>query len=63
MKRNLAWVDVVTGKMTLEEAKQEIFNYMLGRNPRRLVVDIRLMADGYHVTLWVSRRDFEKVKK
>ena len=52
-------VDVCGGKMTLKELNEEICNYMQ-RSPKRLIVDIRLVKDGYHATVWISQADFEK---
>jgi hypothetical protein len=52
-------VDVCGGKMTLKELNEEICNYMQ-RSPKRLIVDIRLVEDGYHATVWISQADFEK---
>lgn len=52
-------VDVCSGKMTLNEAQREVFHYMF-KSPKRLIVDIQLKSDGYHVTIWMNKVDFKK---
>ena len=54
------WVDVSAGKMTFKELCGEIFFWMYHKAPRRMVVDIRIKEDGYHVALWMSATDFKK---
>ena len=52
-------VDICGGKMTLGDINKEIIHYMQ-RSPKRLIVDIKRKKNGYHATLWISKKDFEK---
>ncbi|MCR4333926.1 MAG: hypothetical protein NUV60_02865 [Patescibacteria group bacterium] len=58
-------VDVSGGKMTLKEVEGEIRLMMNVFSPRRMVVDIRRVKarGGYHTTIWIPKKDFEKKKK
>ncbi len=56
-------VDVCGGKMTLKDVSREIFHYMYYKSPKRLIVDIKRKEDGYHATLWMSKKDFERRPK
>ena len=53
------FVDVASGKMTLRELNLVISHYVLTRSPERLFIDIQRKSNGYHVTLWMSQKDFE----
>jgi hypothetical protein len=55
-------VDVVSGKMTLQDVEREIIHYMM-KSPKRLIVDIQRREDkdpkGYYVAVWMSKKDFK----
>ena len=52
-------VDVCGGKMTLNDVVREIRHYML-KSPTRLVVDIRRKKNGYHATIYIPKKCFDK---
>ena len=63
------WTDIVSGKLTLGEIMQDIAIQMVHRQPKRIIVDIRLREDcedkklnGYWTKIWISGADFKKWK-
>lgn len=56
-------VDVSAGKMTLQEAQEEVRRYMyqcLLKSPKRvrITIDVERRQDGYHATIWIPKRCF-----
>ncbi len=63
------WTDVVSGKLTIHDIASEIANQVIHRQPKRIIVDIRLREDcedkklnGYWTKVWISCKDFKKWK-
>ncbi len=53
-------IDVCAGKMSLKQAEREIAQYVYWYSPTRLMADIRRKKDGYHVTIWIPKKDFDR---
>ena len=53
-------VDVCSGKMTLDDVEREIAHYMAVKSPACMVVHICRKKGGYHATIWIPKKDFEK---
>lgn len=51
-------VDVCGGKMNIRQINEEIRFVMLAKKPKRLIVDIQRVWDGYHTTIYVDEESF-----
>ena len=58
------YIDVSSGKMTLEQLSKEIYNYMLWKNPQEMIITIKRDDNigGYRSIIYLTKEDFEKYK-
>ena len=59
------WIDVTSGKMSLDEVMKDIRRQIIHHRPKRIIIDIKLKEgfveselNGYHTEIWISKRDF-----
>jgi hypothetical protein len=56
------WVDICSGKMTLNDLSREIDFYMNYKTPNNMIITIERDNDikGYRSTIYLSKKDFKK---